>query len=471
MNSKPNWIYMDYINNIWSFSLNDNRELCYKILYDEGKWTKESLIDKDVLDYSIFIEIDDRIHIIYTNIKGEIKYCTMKDRQWMGIKIHQKSIDEFEIRNLKVKVIGSEMHIFYLLVDKGSNGHRLLSHCVWDGENIKEDIVRDLILVSDLEENYQVSVDDINNIDLVFVSDERNEISLNHCSFQNFEWSPITRLYGIEGDGITFEIVKKQQDIHILNKSIENDTYYIDHVYIKSDGKTKDFKVYESTVELRDLILFTQGDKLYSCWLEEDKIFFSCFDDEKWSKPILFNSKHESSLVRYQCFIASEKDAIEMTKIYGTSKELSLYIPGQFVNRENDSLKYKVNKKNDLIDKQEEESLQQLKSQLSKFKEKNNELKNANELLNIQLIKKQSTVRDYEDRIARVLDEKHISDKHYTLSLELQENIKNELDQIKKQLIEEKNLRASAENKLKEYEEKNNLTRNKDDNIIEEKKK
>ncbi|NRU00376.1 hypothetical protein DFR89_005625 [Clostridium beijerinckii] len=79
-----NSIYVDYTDNIWKFFRNDNRELCYKIMYEEGKWTKENLINNEVLGFAVYVEGDERIHIVYSNIKGELKYCTMKDKHWVG---------------------------------------------------------------------------------------------------------------------------------------------------------------------------------------------------------------------------------------------------------------------------------------------------------------------------------------------------------------------------------------------------
>lgn len=39
------WVYVDYKNNLWKFSIKDNGELSYAVMYSEGKWTKSSIID------------------------------------------------------------------------------------------------------------------------------------------------------------------------------------------------------------------------------------------------------------------------------------------------------------------------------------------------------------------------------------------------------------------------------------------
>lgn len=50
------WLYVDYKDNLWRFSVNDNKELNYRIMYTEGKWTKETLIDSRVTGFGLFID-------------------------------------------------------------------------------------------------------------------------------------------------------------------------------------------------------------------------------------------------------------------------------------------------------------------------------------------------------------------------------------------------------------------------------
>lgn len=451
MSSIYPYIYVDYTNNIWKFFENDNKELRYKIMYGEGKWTKESLIDKEVLGFAVYVEEDETIHIVYSNIKGELKYCTLKDKQWVGKILYKIENDEFEIQNLKVEIIGNEMHIFYLLIGNDGSDHGVLMHCIWNGKETKDTALQDIILISDLKEHYLINVNKKNNIDIFFITDEGAEISLNYCSFQDHRWSPIKRLYGIQGEDIGFDVLRDQQEIHILNKSKADSIYFLDHVYIDMSGNIQEFRVHESNKELAEPILFIESNKLYSCWLEQGEIFYSIFDDEKWSGVFYFDRGNELKVRRYNCFICCDgESSIKAMGVYGTNElDLCLFVPNQFVVNMKDSLRYEENQANVAVPK-EEEAFQNLKLELSRVKSDKKNLEKKIASLNMQLQKKQRFIEEYEERIARILEQKRKVDENYKVFLELQGNVQKELDVTKKRFLAEEIITTNLQKKLKE---------------------
>lgn len=472
MSSMYPWIYVDYTNNIWKFLRNNNKELRYKIMYGEGKWTKESLIDREVLGFAVYVEEDETIHIVYSNIKGELKYCTLKNKHWVGKMLYQMESDEFEIQNLKVEIIGDEMHIFYLLIGNDGSDHGVLMHCIWDGKETRSTTLQDIILRPNLKEYYSINVNKKNDVDVFFITDEGDEISLNYCSFQNRRWSPVKRLYGIRGEDIGFEVLRKQEEIHILNKSREDSIYFMDHVWIDMSGNIQEFKVHESNKELVDPMLFIESNKLYSCWLEQGEIFYSVFGDEKWSNAFHFDRGIELTVRRYNCLICSDGErSVKAIGVYGTNEpDLCLFAPSEFVINIKDSLKYGVNQSNTAT-RQEEEALQSLKLELSRVKSENKRLEKKIASLNMQLQKKQRFMEEYEERIARILEQKRKVDENYKVFLELQQNLQKELEDTNQQLLEERKIKTSIENKLKECEEENVIIRQQVEMINEEKKK
>ncbi|MGB4438997.1 MAG: hypothetical protein WBJ13_07190 [Sedimentibacter sp.] len=464
MGSFYSLIYVDDTNSIWKFSQNDNKELNYKIMYEEGKWTKEILIEKNVLGFSFYAEEDGKIHMIYSNTKGEIKYCTFKDKQWMGKTIYKMESKEYEIHNLKVDIMDNEMHIFYLLIENNGRDHGMLMHCIWNGKETKITKLQDIILISNITENYIVKVDKKNNIDVLFISDEGDEVSLNYCCYQNRRWTTAERLYGIQGDDIAFDMLKKQQDMHILNKYEEGSIYYLNHVHINMSGNIQEYKVRESIIKLTEPLLFKVNNKLYSCWLEENKIFYSDFDGKDWSSPTCFNKGNEHKVERYHFYTASDKEtAIEERDVYGTTElDLDLLFPSQFVIEERRILKSEENlveevqgDVNQVYALQKEQALQNFKLGLSKVKSENKDLENTIASLNMQLKTKQNILDEYEERITRISEQKQKADENCNIFMELQQKMQKELEYLNQQLLEERNLKINSENKLKEYEEEN----------------
>jgi len=472
MSSVYPWIYVDCTNNIWKFFQNDNKELCYKIMYGEGKWTKESLIDKEVLNFTVYIAKDETIHIVYSDIKGNLKYCTMKNKQWVGKILHQIESNEFEIQNLNAEIIGDEMHIFYLLIGNDGSDHGVLMHSIWNGKETRNTSLQDIILISNLNEHYSINVTKKNTIDVFFVTDEGDEISLNYCSFKNHRWSAVKRLYGIQGEDICFDMLRDQQKIHILNKSREDSIYFLDHVCIDISGNIQEFRVHESSRELVEPILFTESNKLYSCWLEQGGIFYSIFDDEKWGSAVYFDRGDEHKIERYNSFIFCDNESsIKARKVYGTSElDLCLFVPSQFAINMKDSLKYEEGQAN-AVTHIETEIFQSLKLELSRVKSENKILEKKIASLSMQLQKKQRFIEEYEERVARILEQKRKVDENCNLFFELHQNIQKELENIKEKLLEEQRIRTNIENKLKECEEENVTIRQQVETISEEKKK
>jgi len=357
-------------------------------MYSEGKWTKETIIDAEVLGFDVYISGDETIHVVYSNTKGELKYCTMKDKRWLGKVLYQVESNEFQIQNLKVEIVEEEMHIFYLLVGNDGSDHGVLMHCIWNGKETKTTTIQDIILVPNLKEYYSIHVNKKRNIYAFFITDEGDEVSLNYCDFENNRWSSVRRLYGIQGEDIGFEVLMVQQEIHILNKSREDSIYFLDHVSIDIIGSLKEFRVHESRKELNEPILFTESNKLYSCWLEQGKIFYSAFDGQKWVGQVYFDRGNELTVERYNCFIYIDKDSdTKVRKIYGTrGLDLYLFDPSEFIVNIKDSLESKGSKAKKIVS-QEGESSESLKFELSRVNLEKKNLEKKITALNMQLQK------------------------------------------------------------------------------------
>lgn len=447
------WIYNDSKGNKWMFSKNSNKELCYRIMYREGEWVKEILIDRQVIGFTIYVDEDEIIHVVYSNTEGELKYCTMKDKKWIGKTLCQVESDKFEIQNIKVEIIKGDMHIFYLQVSKDGSDHGILMHCIWNGKETKVTEVQDIILIDILKECYLVEVNEKSGIDMFFITDEGYDKSLNQCSFENNRWTPIKRIYGIQGDNIGFEVLMDREEIHILNKYREGKIYFLEHVCIDIVGNIKVFRVNESRKEFIEPLLFTKSNKLYSCWLEQGNIYYSNFDGEKWGSSIYINKGNELTFERYNYFSYIDgENFIKSRKIYGTNGlDLYLFNPSEFIVYEKDSLNGGVNKYNEMDP--QEELLENFKLELFRVKSEKKNMEKKVNYLSTQLQRNKRFIEDYEDRIVRTLEQKRKSDENCNVFMELHKNIQKEFEVTKKKVLEEETIKADLQRKLKEIEE------------------
>lgn len=470
MSAVEPWIYIDHSNNIWKFYLNDNNELLYNIMYSEGKWTKESVIDTGIKEFTIYLEEDETIHIVYYNINRELKYCTLKSRQWFGKLLRQLNDDEYEISDLKVEILGEDMHIFYIQYTGNSKNIGILKHLKWDGKNTEVNVLLEMKMVDTSNEKYSVQVTGKNNIQIFFLNDEGDEVSLKYLSYQRNRWNPIRRLYVIQGEDISVEILNNQQEVHILNKYGEDAKYFLEHVLLDINGTIQHFRVNESISEPTEAMLFMESNKLYACWLEHDKIFYSCYNGRKWDRPVEVERNNDYPLTKFKCFLHYERDNSTIVKgVYGVSSpDLCLYIPNQFIKNKKESMQYQSSHV-DFSEIPEDE--EDLRAELIRVRAENKKLEKEIASLNMQLRKKQRLLEEHEESIARIMEQKRKTEENYNVYLEVQQNIQKELVKARQQLSESKKNASDLAKRLKEFEDDNKMLKSQLDEVKDENEK
>lgn len=456
-------VYVDYINNVWQFFKNSKNELCYKIMYADGKWTKENLIDKNILKFAVYINEDENIHIVYDNNKRELKYCTMQNKKWMGGVISEISEEDYELTNLKFRVINNLMHIFYILKDKRGNDHGILKHCIWNGKDIEYIIISHIILAPNMNDFYTFNMDDDYNLNIIFMNDEGDEISINHSYFQSDKWSRPQRLYGIQGENIEIDILCDKDDIHILNKSKDGLMHYLEHVCMNNKNKEiSEYKINESNLEITGGIFFKENNKLYCSYIEDNSIYYCYFDDEKWSQEIKADLMYDGKIIFFNCFIWNEEFGnISEINVYGTEGiDLRLFIPNNLVSSKS---RYVI--KSDSVKETDEDiNFKKLKLELTRTKTEKKRLEHQIEYLNSLILKNKDTIKEYSEKLSNVLEQKHKNEENYNAFLEVQQNIRKDL--IKEKEKSEKEAQIAKTYKLEAEQLKTELDEHKE--IIED---
>lgn len=441
MQDTKSWIYMDNNDNTWKFSVNNNYELQYTIMDSEGICTKEKLVVKDVTGLYIYTN-GDGIHIIYSDLNSEIKYCTFLEQQWMGKTLYKFNADEIETKDIKVVKLGGKIHIFCVLKHIISNDHGIIMHCIWDGNEINIVKQQDVILPMGFNEYYLVYLDEKTNIDLLFISDEGNEISLNLCSYKDNKWESAKRLYGISGDEFEFSIISDRLGIHLLNKYKKDSDYYLEHVLVKSNGEFLNITIYESIKQIIEIILVKVYNKIYCYWLDDNKIYYSAFDELLWSAPKCINDTESDKIMKYNFCTEKKGDFNIDREVYGVEESnFRLILPSKFVNNEIETDKNKEHKQEALIEGQINNSIHQiehLNTELSRIKTDNSILMQTIETLNLELQNQQKKLLLYDEKDSFDVDFK---------------KMQIELDQIYKQLEEEKGYKQEVIERLKSLEE------------------
>lgn len=428
------WLYVDYKDNLWRFSVNDNKELNYRIMYTEGKWTKETLIDSRVTGFGLFIDDSEGIHLVYSNTKGELRYCTMKDKKWVGKVLDKIEDNNYIIENIKIKIIGTNMHIFYSLASEDGSDHGILMHCIWDGNKSNNNKLQDIILKPNLKEYYLINLSNNNEIYLFYLSDEGDELSLNYSIYQNRQWLPSNRLYGIQGEEVYFDVELDRKNIHILNRSKENSYYFLDHVIIDSTGRFKYFRVYEGKNNISEPLLINIWNKTYSFWIENNEIFYSIFLGDKWESEKKYIRDNNIKIERCNAYISEVKEGnIKGKSIYATTGlDIYLYDPKDLIVSEKNE--YGNSLKNINRDISSIGDIEKIKAELYRVKEENKELEDKLYHQNILLQKNQQGIEKYSQQLARALEQKRKAEENSNIFLELQKKIQGDNEKLNEEI-------------------------------------
>lgn len=428
------WLYVDYKDNLWRFSVNDNKELNYRIMYTEGKWTKETLIDSRVTGFGLFIDDSEGIHLVYSNTKGELRYCTMKDKKWVGKVLDKIEDNNYIIENIKIKIIGTNMHIFYSLASEDGSDHGILMHCIWDGNKSNNNKLQDIILKPNLKEYYLINLSNNNEIYLFYLSDEGDELSLNYSIYQNRQWLPSNRLYGIQGEEVYFDVELDRKNIHILNRSKENSYYFLDHVIIDSTGRFKYFRVYEGKNNISEPLLINIWNKTYSFWIENNEIFYSIFLGDKWESEKKYIRDKNIKIERCNAYISEVKEGnIKGKSIYATTGlDIYLYDPKDLIVSEKNE--YGNSLKNINRDISSIGDIEKIKAELYRVKEENKELEDKLYHQNILLQKNQQGIEKYSQQLARALEQKRKAEENSNIFLELQKKIQGDNEKLNEEI-------------------------------------
>lgn len=447
------WLFVDYKEKLWKFSINEKSELYYVIMYSEGKWTKENLIDSRVTSFGLFIDENEGIHLIYSNSNGELRYCTFKDKRWLGKVLYKIEDINYQIESIKTKILGPIMHIFFTLVSQDGSDHGMLMHCIWDGSKISINKLQDIILRTELNEHYVININNSNEIYLFYLSDEGDEMSLNYAIYKSNKWIYNKRLYGIQGEEVNFEVELSDGDFHILNKYKENSIYYLDHVVVNKINGYNSFNIYSGKNNILVPLIFKVKNKICASWIQEGMIYYSVFNSLNWDNAKIFLSKNENKIERYNAYISDIKTStINEVKVYGTiGLDLEIYLPKDFIFGEDENNNRDFNK--EIVENKDLNKLITDKD-LYNLKEENKALEDKLDHLNLLFEKNKQVIEKYKQQVVKLLEQKRKAEENSNVFLELQKKIQDEYDKLQIKYTSLEDDKNSMELKHKEEKRK-----------------
>ena len=417
-------LFYDAEDHIWKFYVNEDKNLMYSIMYAEDKWTKENKIDNEVLDFSVNLDVNNRIGIIYSVRSGDLKYCVWEDNKCFGKTIYKSENEGYEMTELKVITIDKLMHIFFIGKNIANKIQCSLNHLCLN----KDDSIFNTIDTIPFSENtfchYQVQNLENGNLSLIFIKSEKTEVVLIFTEYKNNKWSIPKRLYGIVGESINFCTLLQLDKINIMNLSKEGSLNFIEHVIIEPDGKMRNYKIHETFQNPANFSLIEISGVLWAMWSEGENVFASSYK-EKWNEPIKSYSKLYNKISIYKYLSLSDKNEnIKCKYILGTNPpEMNLLLPNSQNDNYTDSSKEtnKVGTKTELDYDVEKDKIY-MKQELLFLQNSNRDLEKKLIDLQMKLQQKTRILEETEDTFAKLTNTRKKAEEKLKIISQIQQN-------------------------------------------------
>ncbi|WP_069649432.1 hypothetical protein [Caloranaerobacter ferrireducens] len=312
--------------------------IIFSNVYDENRKILKSkeLISLDIIDYSVDIDINDKIHILCITKTGEIIYYvyfkdTLSEKHLTTLDIKSNRYDYFYL-----KVIKDEIHIFYAFSNIINSTVWTIQHIVgnkqtWEKKNVIS------ITPGKYMSPYYLDFDKLGNIHLIYKNIENRTQQIYYTHYSSFlkNWSkyPI-RVSDTSVDNLhPYIFVDNRNVIHLVWSKLDNSDlrfiYKQRPVITNQKGKWKSIElplshstythpvIYEDFGVLR--ILYKQNNSIRGLISKDfgfswtDDITLSNLENQNWKYfRYISNNPKEKNKIKINHIYAKITDTIEL---------------------------------------------------------------------------------------------------------------------------------------------------------------
>ncbi|WP_139904355.1 hypothetical protein [Clostridium thermarum] len=295
--------------NNFSFVLRDSKDHFHKFflsednslmlepvttISSEGTYT----IEQDILDYSVDIDREDKIHILFLNGAGELCYRLhpLLNTQKKLVEINLKTTS---MKFLTLKVIDEDIHIFYMLSNRHSSTwsiyHSLWHNNAWTVKKVVE------VTAEKLLQPYRIDYTK-NNLYLFYSKNSRDSYGIKKFNLDFYMWGDLDECIDLNGShNASFIINERNVAFICYSSSIYRNIYTVikyRDLNNNSSRWSKDLPLSENSINALHPCMIIRNNYTYVLWEEGDALVFRKTDSGQinWTnKNILLTQKSSVS--------------------------------------------------------------------------------------------------------------------------------------------------------------------------------
>jgi hypothetical protein len=296
-------------NNNFSFVLRDSKDYFHKFFISEdnslmlqpvsaSSAAAANAIEQDIIDYSVDIDRDDKIHILFLNDSGEL-YHRIHPSINTQKKLAEINLKASSLKFLTLKVIEEDVHIFYMLNSRHSNTWSIY-HSLWHNNNWATKKVVD-VTAEKLLQPYRIDYTK-NNLYLFYSNNSKDSYGIKKFNLDFYIWGDLDEAIELKGaHNASFLINDRNVAFICYNASINRNIYAVIKYRDLNNNSSlwsKDVPLSDNSINAMHPCIIIRNNYTYILWEEGDALVFRKTDSGliNWgNKNILLTKKSSLS--------------------------------------------------------------------------------------------------------------------------------------------------------------------------------
>ncbi|SCY58022.1 hypothetical protein [Alkaliphilus peptidifermentans] len=311
------------------FYLDNNRVIHYDFFDSNNEFIRRKQLDTEpVIDFSVNIDTDDKIHLVSISGIGQLIYYIHYKKKWSNKILSILDIKSNTYKNLNILINNSYSHILCNKTNLLNTMITTIEHMYWNDKDIKKSTVT-TYLPGKYQSPYQVAVDKNNCIHLLYKAYHKTNHQLYYCKFNlyNNRWSSGELISNTKDDhSHPHMLIDNNNNLHVVFNTIEDNNFAL-----KYRRKTNIVSNKSKWSEIMDLSnknanhlapVLIQDDLMLKVLSKQNNVISEITSRDSgitWSassKPKLYKIENPI-LLRYATNNPYEKQAYSLSHLYG----------------------------------------------------------------------------------------------------------------------------------------------------------
>jgi hypothetical protein len=285
-------IIKNSLNQSFSFYIDDKQNLVFDEFNEDNICINSSIIVQNILDFSVTIDKNNKIHLIYLLKYGELVYCIYLDNRWNKNPVARLDTKSNIYKHLNLYLHEKNINIFYSFTN-------LINMNVWSIEQITQNAntwERTTIANIFSEKTFTpfyIDSDRFGNIHLVYKAKDYDSYHIYYTFYNIFTktWLPVPEKISSStlNNTLPYLFIDSKSNVHILWYSLKNNDNTLMHKRLSFIGQEK-YKWKEITLPKFIIsnylsVMIEDNNVLKIIYIENNEIcyLFSTNHGESWN--------------------------------------------------------------------------------------------------------------------------------------------------------------------------------------------